>query len=190
MNRDIPTDETTSASAVSVSPNGSEIVGSAATELSPAKPTRRKARNKPRSHEPGETHKLERIDKGALAIAEPRRYRNKDHLRFVAQHPCLVCGRTPSDPHHLRFMQPHALGRKVSDEFVAPLCRSHHREVHRVGDERAWWMRLGIDPVKVARDLWRNTRLDGGALRSAATPARAGSDAESAGDRAVSRALG
>jgi hypothetical protein len=63
------------------------------------------------------------------------------------QQPCLLCGRTPSDPHHLRFMQPRALGRKVSDEFVAPLCRTHRREVHRVSDERAWWKQAGIDPM-------------------------------------------
>jgi hypothetical protein len=101
------------------------------------------------------------IDKSVLTIAEPRRYRNKEHLRFVAQQACLVCGRKPSDPHHLRFMQPRALGRKVSDEFVTPLCRIHHRAVHRVGDERAWWKEAGIDPVKVARKLWRMTRSTG-----------------------------
>ena len=100
------------------------------------------------------------IDKSALSIAEPRRYRNKEHLRFVAQQACLVCGRKPSDPHHLRFMQPRALGWKVSDEFVAPLCRIHHRAVHRVGDERGWWKQVGIDPIKVARKLWRNSRLN------------------------------
>jgi len=99
------------------------------------------------------------VDKSVLSIAEPRRYRNKEHLRFVVQQSCLVCGRTPSDPHHLRFMQPRALGRKVSDEFVAPLCRTHHREVHRVGDERTWWKQAGIDPLKVARGLWEQTRL-------------------------------
>ena len=93
------------------------------------------------------------VDKSVLSIAEPRRYRNKEHLRFVVQQPCLVCGRTPSDPHHLRFMQPRALGRKVSDEFVAPLCRTHHREVHRVGDERAWWKQAGINPIKVTHQL-------------------------------------
>jgi hypothetical protein len=100
------------------------------------------------------------IDKSVLTVAAPRRYRNKDHLRFVAQQPCLVCGRTPSDPHHLRFTQPRALGLRVSDEFVAPLCRTHHREVHRVSDERAWWKQAGIDPLKVARKLWKNTRLN------------------------------
>ena len=44
-----------------------------------------------------------------------------------------VCGRRPSDAHHLRFAQSRALGRKVSDEFTVPLCRAHHREVHRCG---------------------------------------------------------
>ena len=87
-------------------------------------------------------------------------YSNREHLRYVMQQPCLVCGRKPSDPHHLRYMQPRALGRKPSDEFAVPLCRAHHRAAHRAGDERAWWKAAGIDPVKVARQLWRQTRLD------------------------------
>ena len=100
------------------------------------------------------------IDKSALAIAEPRRFRNKEHLRFVATKACLVCGRKPSDPHHLRFLQPRALGRKVSDEFAVPLCRIHHRLVHQVGNEAAWWQEAGIDPVQAARKLWKRTRVD------------------------------
>jgi ERF superfamily len=102
----------------------------------------------------------EGIDKSVLVIATPRRYRNREHLRYVAQQACLICGRKQSDPHHLRYLQPRALGRKVSDEFAVPLCRSHHRAVHRAGDEQAWWTAAGIDPVKVARQLWRQTRLD------------------------------
>ena len=90
----------------------------------------------------------------------PRRYRDREHLRYVAQQACLICGRKESDPHHLRCLQPRALGRKPSDEFAVPLCRSHHRAVHRAGDEQAWWKAAGIDPVKVARQLWRQTRLD------------------------------
>jgi hypothetical protein len=97
------------------------------------------------------------IDKSMLTIAAPRRYRNREHLRYVAQQACLVCGRKPSDPHHLSFTQPHALGRKVSDEFAVPLCRGHHRAVHRSRDERAWWRQAGIDPIKVARRLWKET---------------------------------
>ena len=73
------------------------------------------------------------IDKSVLAIAEPKRIWDKAHLRFVASQPCLICGRQPSDPHHLRFAQPRALGLKVSDEFTVPLCRGHHRQLHQAG---------------------------------------------------------
>ena len=98
------------------------------------------------------------IDKSILTVAAPRRYRNREHLRYVAQQACLICARKPSDPHHLGFTQPRALGRKVSDEFAVPLCRGHHRAVHRSRDERAWWRQAGIDPIRVARRLWRETR--------------------------------
>jgi len=99
-----------------------------------------------------------KIDKSELAIAEPRRLRDKAHLKFVASQPCLVCGRQPSDPHHLRFAQPRAIGLKVSDEFTVPLCRGHHRQLHRVGNETAWWEDLRIDPLEIARGLWEQSR--------------------------------
>jgi Rad52/22 family double-strand break repair protein len=83
-----------------------------------------------------------KIDKSQLAIAEPKRLRDKAHLKFIASQPCLVCGRQPSDPHHLRFAQPRAIDLKVSDEFTVPLCRGHHRQLHQAGDEIAW---LGQD---------------------------------------------
>jgi ERF superfamily protein len=104
------------------------------------------------------------IDKSILTVAAPRRYRNREHLRYVMQQPCLVCGRKPSDPHHLRYMQPRALGRKASDEFTVPLCRVHHRAAHRAGDERAWWKAAAIDPMKFARRLWKQTRVKEGRL--------------------------
>ncbi len=97
------------------------------------------------------------IDKSRLAHPEPRRFRDKNHVKFVAKQPCLICGRRPSDAHHLRFAQHRALGRKVSDEFIVPLCRGHHREVHRCGDEVSWWSKAGIDPVGAARMLWLET---------------------------------
>ena len=99
------------------------------------------------------------IDKSVLRHSEPKRHRNKEHLRFVARQPCVICARTPSDPHHLRFAQRRALGRKVSDEFVVPLCRTHHRALHRVGNEPGWWKTTGIDPLVVARQLWGQSRL-------------------------------
>jgi hypothetical protein len=110
--------------------------------------------------ENGDLHQPGGIDKSKLVIATPRRYRNREHLRYVAQQACLICGRKQSDPHHLRHLQPRALGRKASDEFAVPLCRSHHRAVHRSSDEQAWWKAAGIDPIKVARQLWRQTRLN------------------------------
>jgi hypothetical protein len=98
-----------------------------------------------------------RIDKSALTLPEPRRIRDKEHLRYVAQQACLICGRKPSDPHHLRFAQHPALGRKVSDEFTVPLCRGHHREAHTCGDETKWWRKTGLDPAIAARALWLKT---------------------------------
>src|SRR6516164_578570 len=97
------------------------------------------------------------IDKTALVFPEPRRVRDRDHIRHLIKQPCLVCGRRPSDPHHLRFAQSRALGRKVSDEFTVPLCRGHHRELHRHGDEAGWWQKLGLDPNRAARALWLKT---------------------------------
>jgi hypothetical protein len=94
------------------------------------------------------------INKTVLALPVPRRVRDRDHVKSVAQQACLVCGRRPTDAHHLRFTQSSALGRKVSDEFTVPLCRGHHREVHRGGDEGAWWKKIGIDPTVAARTLW------------------------------------
>jgi hypothetical protein len=139
-----------------------ELAGDSFSEPSPggsAEPTGRIRHEEAPGGRQGGAEQPERVDKSVLTMGEPRRYRFPAHLRFVSQQPCLVCGRKPSDPHHLRFMQPRALGRKVSDEFAVPLCRGHHREVHRAGEEQPWWAKVGIDPVKVARALWEQTRL-------------------------------
>jgi ERF superfamily len=123
-----------------------------------------------------ETRPTKGVDKSVLTVAAPRRYRNREHLRSVAKQPCLVCGRKPSDPHHLRYLQPRALGRKPSDEFAVPLCRVHHRAVHRARDERVWWQTAGIDPIKVARKLWKDTRIDEGRIEPEGTPQAAAAD--------------
>jgi Rad52/22 family double-strand break repair protein len=100
-----------------------------------------------------------KIDKSVLTIGEPKRIRSKEHLRFVAKQPCLVCGRKPSHAHHVRFAQPRGLSLKVSDEFTVPLCAIHHTENHATGDERAWWEQQKIDPLEVARTLWKEGRM-------------------------------
>jgi Rad52/22 family double-strand break repair protein len=99
-----------------------------------------------------------KIDKSVLTISEPKRFRCKEHLRFVAEQPCLVCGRSPSHAHHIRYAQPRGLGVKVSDEFTVPLCAIHHSENHTTGNERRWWQERNLDPLPVAHRLWQNSR--------------------------------
>jgi DNA recombination protein Rad52 len=108
-----------------------------------------------------------KIDKSVLAISEPRRLRDPEHLRFVASKGCLVCGRNRAQAHHLRFTQPSAMARKVSDEFTVPLCTEHHRDLHRHGDEQAWWRLKAIDAVAVAARLWTESQR-----RALAPPSR------------------
>jgi DNA recombination protein Rad52 len=111
------------------------------------------------------------VDKSVLAIAAPKRIRDKDHLRFVATQPCLVCGRLPAQAHHLKFVQPRARGLKTSDEWVVPLCAVHHRELHDRGDERSFWESRSIDAEGAAQKLWTETRAGTGvnAAEDAAT---------------------
>ena len=89
-----------------------------------------------------------------------KRIRNKEHLRFVASQSCLICGRSPSHAHHIKFAQPRAMGRKVSDEWAVPLCYIHHRALHDRGDEKAWWKLNKIEPIKEADRLWSESQND------------------------------
>jgi hypothetical protein len=125
-----------------------EAAGKSPTQEA-APPISRKDRGKKRSRA--------NVDKSVLALPAPRRIRDRNHVKSIAKLPCLVCGRRPADAHHLRFLQSPALGRKVSDEFTVPLCRGHHRELHRCGDEAGWWEKIGIDPTAAARVLWLKT---------------------------------
>jgi hypothetical protein len=90
--------------------------------------------------------------------AKTIRLRDKEHCKYVATQPCVVCGRTPSEAHHVRFAQPRAVGRKVSDEYTVPVCRLHHRELHNYGDEASWWGAVSLDPLPIALELWRKSR--------------------------------
>jgi hypothetical protein len=113
----------------------------------------------PRSHKANclGRERAEPASEEVNVIRKPVRERDRDHLRFVASQPCVVCGRTPSDPHHIKFAEQRAMGRKVSDRFTVPICRLHHRELHRRGNERSWWQKQGIDPMVIAASLWAKT---------------------------------
>jgi Rad52/22 family double-strand break repair protein len=99
-----------------------------------------------------------KIDKSVLTISEPKRIRSKEHLRYVATQPCLICGRSPSHPHHVRYAQSRGLSLKVSDEFTVPLCAIHHHHIHTTGKEREWWLEQNLDPLKIASELWHKSR--------------------------------
>ncbi len=112
-----------------------------------------------------------KIDKSVLALNEPTRIRDQAHLKFVAAKPCLICGRNRAQAHHLRFAQPKAMGRKVSDEYTVPLCSLHHRLLHQTGNEICWWEYQKIDPMTIAAELWRQSRTEQGtANRACAEP--------------------
>jgi ERF superfamily len=143
-------------------------------ELSEEASSRGTKHQKANRHDRGR-ERAEPASEEVTTIGKPARERDRDHLRFVAAQACIVCGRTPSDPHHIKFAQQRAMGRKVSDRFTVPLCRLHHRQLHHGGNERAWWQSQGIDPLAIAASLWANTH--------AAEPAAA--DAVGEADRAV-----
>src|SRR5215470_9578420 len=96
--------------------------------------------------------------RATLAINEPKRIRCKEHLRYVANQPCVICGRSPSHAHHVRYAQSKGIGLKVSDEFVIPLCAIHHRQLHETTKEREWWQERKIDPLTIAAALWRESQ--------------------------------
>jgi hypothetical protein len=52
------------------------------------------------------------------------------------------------------------MGRKVSNEWVVPLCYIHRRALHVRGVEKAWWDQNKIDPIKEADQLWAKSQND------------------------------
>jgi hypothetical protein len=119
----------------------------------------------------GDARQSKQGSKDVTVIGKPVRERDREHLKFVATQPCLVCGRTPSDPHHIKFAEQRMMGRKVSDRFTVPICRLHHRELHRRSNERGWWQKQQIDPLPIAAKLWAKTH-------EIATAANLASDAD------------
>jgi hypothetical protein len=106
-----------------------------ATETMQSASRKLNGRRMPRRSAERENGSAEAVTPEAVAqlsvtpIGKTLRLRDRDHLKFVSAQPCVACGRSPSDAHHLKFAQGRALGRKVSDEFTVPLCRTHHREL-------------------------------------------------------------
>ena len=90
---------------------------------------------------------------------QPRRHDGK-HLRFISERPCLICGRTPSDPHHIKMAdwrvckpQSSNIGMKADDRFVLPLCRDHHEELHST-PERTFYAKYSVDAILLSLALY------------------------------------
>ena len=163
-NRSLPAKNTLIVADAQLVEDGFRIKIAALGEAQPAEPAEAAQNPNPATAKTRESLPIgPGTGRGRIA-AKTIRLRDKDHRKFVSSQPCLVCGRSPADAHHLRFAQPRALGRKVSDEFTVPVCRVHHRELHRHGDEAAWWQRIKIDPLPIARRLWQHARPNGTAV--------------------------
>lgn len=93
-----------------------------------------------------------------VAAKVAKRIRNKDHLKYVASQPCVICGRHAAQAHHIRYAEPRAMSRKVGDQWTVPLCAIHHRSIHAAGDEKRWWQTQKQDPLVVAEQLWRTSQ--------------------------------
>ncbi len=75
----------------------------------------------------------------------------------VASLPCLVCGGSPCQAHHLLRAGGKGMGIRASDDKAVPLCDQHHRELHHYGNEERYLSARGIDGPAEARrihQLW------------------------------------
>lgn len=79
------------------------------------------------------------------------RWRSIAHCNYVRGHECSVpgCVARPIEVAHVRRGSDGGIGRKPSDWNVLSLCRDHHSEQHRIGEE-SFEQRYGIDLRRVA----------------------------------------
>jgi hypothetical protein len=92
----------------------------------------------------------------AVAHAKPKPdFRKRaQHLTFVRQLPCVVCGRAaPSEAAHVRSGSDAGAGMKPSDRYSVSLCGDCHALQHQFG-ELTFWSTARIDPLNVAFRLW------------------------------------
>jgi hypothetical protein len=84
----------------------------------------------------------------------PNLRRRRQHLAFVRQLPCVICGKpAPSEAAHLRSGSDAGAGMKPSDRYSISLCTDCHTLQHQFG-ELTFWSTVRIDPLNVAFRLW------------------------------------
>jgi hypothetical protein len=96
-----------------------------------------------------------------------RRPREMDdsHLSWLRTLPCVITGERPVEAAHIRFGSP-VYGKretggaeKPADKWALPLSLAKHREQHSM-NEREFWARHGLDPLRIALALHANTGDD------------------------------
>jgi hypothetical protein len=87
---------------------------------------------------------------------DPRQH-DDEYLAYIRQQRCCICGDDTSvEAAHLRVgsigdgKRHTGMAEKSSDKWALPLCGRHHREQHDYGNEKAWWLSYGIDPIALA----------------------------------------
>lgn len=108
------------------------------------------------------------------------RDQDKNHLAWIRTLPCVITGNRPVDPAHVRYADPvygkreTGKAEKPDDKWVIPLCREKHDEQHSM-NERIFWARHGLDPLRIALALYACTGDDDQAfviIREAISAAR------------------
>lgn len=106
-----------------------------------------------------EIQKRQRARKRAKQKQRPGN--SAEHLAFIRQLPCIDTGsRYMVEPHHLKCLGGRGGAMRAPDRYAVPLChRSHIYGVETVGskNELAWFQQRGINPRKLADDLWAAT---------------------------------
>lgn len=82
------------------------------------------------------------------------RWRSQAHCTFVRSHACCVPGCTgrPIEVAHVRNGSGAGMGQRPDDFFTISLCRDHHSEQHRVGEE-TFQKRHGISMGMLAHEF-------------------------------------
>jgi hypothetical protein len=68
------------------------------------------------------------------------RWRSQAHCNFVRSHGCSISGCTgrPIEVAHVRNGSGAGMGQRPDDFRCVSLCRDHHSEQHRVGEQTFW----------------------------------------------------
>ena len=106
---------------------------------------------------------IQKLNRRKPLKARGRRWAEKRKERFGVKAPwvcamgCVVCGKTPCDPHH---EPPVSRGGKTKD--LVPLCREHHtagsHSRHQLGSTWTFLYVHGIDLVAEAARIEREWR--------------------------------